>query len=79
MRVIGYARVSTAEQGDSGAGLAAQRAAIEAWCTYRGAELVRVEEDVASGKTTNGRCMKPNPRITPQSHALRRVIHIRIT
>ena len=55
MRVVGYARVSTAEQGDSGAGLAAQRAAIEAWCTYKGVGLIRIEDEVASGKTTSGR------------------------
>jgi DNA invertase Pin-like site-specific DNA recombinase len=55
MRAAGYVRVSTAEQGDSGAGLAAQREAIQRWADYRRAELVLVEEDVASGKTTNGR------------------------
>lgn len=55
MRAVAYVRVSTAEQGDSGAGLSAQRAAIKAWATYRGAEIVSVEEDVASGKSTNGR------------------------
>ena len=51
MRVIGYVRVSTEEQGLSGAGLEAQRSAIVAECERRGWELVRIEEDVArSGK-----------------------------
>ncbi|KQC39004.1 recombinase family protein [Frankia sp. ACN1ag] len=51
VRALGYTRVSTSEQGDSGAGLAAQRAVIEAECTRRGWTLVEVIEDVASGKT----------------------------
>lgn len=50
-RVVGYVRVSTDEQGNSGAGLEAQRAAIVAECERRGWQLVRVEEDVLSGKT----------------------------
>ena len=48
-KAIGYVRASTAEQRESGLGLQAQRAAIEAACAGRGWELVRVEEDIASG------------------------------
>jgi DNA invertase Pin-like site-specific DNA recombinase len=44
-RVLGYVRVSTEEQGRSGAGLAAQRAAIRRTCEERGWELVEVVED----------------------------------
>lgn len=54
-RVVGYARVSTADQGDSGAGLEAQRQTIEAECQRRGWELVGILRDIASGKSTNGR------------------------
>ena len=45
LRVLGYVRVSTQEQHDSGAGLAAQRAAIERECEYRSRELVDVIEE----------------------------------
>jgi DNA invertase Pin-like site-specific DNA recombinase len=45
MQVIGYVRVSTEEQGMSGAGLAAQRQAIEAECERRGWEIVETIED----------------------------------
>ena len=45
MQVLGYVRVSTEEQGASGAGLAAQRAAIEAEAKRRGWELVETIED----------------------------------
>ena len=45
MRVLGYVRVSTDEQSDSGAGLEAQRRAIEAECVRRGWQLLEVVED----------------------------------
>lgn len=45
MQVLGYARVSTEDQGMSGAGLAAQRQAIAAECERRGWELVETVED----------------------------------
>lgn len=55
-RVIGYVRVSTSEQAQSGAGLDAQRAAIRAECERRGWTLLAVQEDAAaSGRTMNGR------------------------
>ena len=55
IRVIGTVRVSTAEQEESGAGLAAQETAIRAYCTYRGYDLVRIATDTGSGKTMAGR------------------------
>jgi DNA invertase Pin-like site-specific DNA recombinase len=54
--VVGYVRVSTAEQSESGLGLAAQRHAIEAECERRGWTLVDVFEDSGvSGKSIGGR------------------------
>ncbi len=55
MRAVGYARVSTAEQADSGASLVAQREAIESEVKRRGWELVELFADTASGKSLNGR------------------------
>jgi DNA invertase Pin-like site-specific DNA recombinase len=55
VKVIGYTRVSTAEQGQSGFGLEGQRTAIEQACPSRGWTLVRIEQDIGSGKTTAGR------------------------
>lgn len=53
---MGYCRVSTAEQGDSGLGLAAQRGAIAMECERRGWVLFEVFEDVGiSGKSFKGR------------------------
>lgn len=50
--MIGYVRVSTAEQAGSGLGLEAQRDAITAECQRRGWVLERIYEDAgASGKS----------------------------
>jgi DNA invertase Pin-like site-specific DNA recombinase len=55
-RAIGYIRVSTEEQAESGLGLATQRQRIEAWCVANGYELVNVfEEPGVSGKSTKKR------------------------
>jgi DNA invertase Pin-like site-specific DNA recombinase len=45
MKVVGYIRVSTDEQVDSGAGMEAQRRAIRIACQERGWQLVAVIED----------------------------------
>jgi DNA invertase Pin-like site-specific DNA recombinase len=55
-RVIGYIRVSTADQGDSGASPEAQKRAIEAKVAAKGWVLVgEIRKDVRSGKSLNGR------------------------
>lgn len=51
MRAIAYCRVSTAEQGDSKAGLEAQETLIRAETTHRQWELIDLRTDVASGKS----------------------------
>jgi DNA invertase Pin-like site-specific DNA recombinase len=55
LRIVGYARVSTAEQFQSGAGLDAQHAAIHSEAARRGWHVVRVLQDVASGRSVAGR------------------------
>jgi DNA invertase Pin-like site-specific DNA recombinase len=52
---IGYARVSTEEQGVSGLSLEAQRQALADEAQRRGWKLRSVFEDVASGKSRTGR------------------------
>lgn len=54
-RVVGYVRVSTQEQGDSGAGLDAQVDAIERECAHRRWTLERICQDVASGSSRDRR------------------------
>ncbi len=54
-RVIGYTRVSTTDQGQSGAGLKAQEQAIRAYAKMKGWRVERIATDVASGKSLNGR------------------------
>lgn len=52
MDAIGYVRVSTVEQAEEGVSMAAQRRAIEAYCSLKGLDLVKVVEDpaVSAGK-----------------------------
>ena len=53
---MGYVRVSTQEQADSGLGLAAQRKAIKTECHRRGWHLSEIHEDAgASGRSLKGR------------------------
>lgn len=61
MRVLAYVRVSTEEQVRSGAGLAAQRAAILSECERRGWHVVRtIEDDGYSAKDLR----RPGIRVT---------------
>jgi DNA invertase Pin-like site-specific DNA recombinase len=55
LTVVGYTRVSTGEQLDSGAGLEAQRCAIRDECGRRGWHLTKIHEDAASGRAIAGR------------------------
>ena len=50
MRTINYYRVSTAKQGRSGLGEAAQRAAIDVFCASRGCEPLGEYREIESGK-----------------------------
>ncbi|MCV7259197.1 recombinase family protein [Mycobacterium shimoidei] len=49
LRVIGYCRVSTKDQGNNGHGLGAQRDELQRFCDQRGYELLTVTTDVVSG------------------------------
>jgi DNA invertase Pin-like site-specific DNA recombinase len=50
MRIVAYERVSTARQGANGLGIAAQRAAIEAYAAARGASILARFNEVESGR-----------------------------
>ena len=54
-KAVGYVRVSTAQQADSGVSLEAQRAKIEAMCVVQGFSLV----DVVVGR--RGVCQESGP------------------
>lgn len=55
MRAVGYCRVSTEEQGQSGLGLAAQEETVRREAERRGWSLERIYTDVASGKSLRRR------------------------
>jgi DNA invertase Pin-like site-specific DNA recombinase len=48
--IIGYLRVSTKKQGDSGLGLEAQQAAIEAYARATGVTIIRCYVEIETGK-----------------------------
>lgn len=50
VQIVGYMRVSTKGQGESGLGLEAQRTALEAYAKQTGAVLAMVYTEVESGK-----------------------------
>ncbi len=52
MKFIGYYRVSTQEQGDSGLGLSAQQTSVRSYCQSVG-ELIGEFTDIESGKNDN--------------------------
>jgi DNA invertase Pin-like site-specific DNA recombinase len=55
MKAIGYFRVSTNEQGDSGLGIAAQKSTIQLEVERRGWDFETMYGDIASGKSLRGR------------------------
>ena len=55
MQAIGYCRVSTDEQGESGLGLSDQKSTIQAEVVRRGWDFQAMYADVASGKSLKGR------------------------
>jgi DNA invertase Pin-like site-specific DNA recombinase len=61
-QAIGYTRVSTAEQGRSGLGLAAQRQAIEDFAKAEGIALSAWHEDVQTGKGSDALAQRPGLR-----------------
>jgi DNA invertase Pin-like site-specific DNA recombinase len=64
--IVGYQRVSTKEQGESGLGLEAQKAAIEVYAKQTGARIVAMYTEVESGK------VKDRPeRVRALAHARR--------
>jgi DNA invertase Pin-like site-specific DNA recombinase len=54
-RAIGYRRVSTDGQGDSGAGLEAQQMSITREAEHKGFDLLEVATDIGSGKNMTAR------------------------
>ena len=58
--VVGYVRVSTGEQADSGLGLAAQKTTIRAECSKRGWTLMTIHKDAG----LSGHSMSNRPGLT---------------
>jgi len=52
-KLISYIRVSTRKQGDSGLGMEAQKAAVEAYAKATGAEIISTFTEIESGKRSD--------------------------
>lgn len=72
MRAIGYLRVSTAEQGRSGHGLAAQKAAVRAFAAREGVEVAEWFSEVESGKRASD-TLSHRPQLAAALRAARAV------
>jgi DNA invertase Pin-like site-specific DNA recombinase len=66
-QAIAYTRVSTAEQGRSGLGLAAQRQAIEDFAKAEGIAIAGWHEDVQTGKGSDAIAQRPGLRSALQA------------
>jgi DNA invertase Pin-like site-specific DNA recombinase len=53
VKIVAYYRVSTKKQGDSGLGLEAQQAAIQAFTDEKNATIIRQYTEVETGKSAN--------------------------
>lgn len=62
MKAVAYCRVSTREQGRSGLGLEAQRAAIESFCALDGTKIVTWYTEIESGKRVSD-TLKARPQL----------------
>src|SRR5665213_2250667 len=59
MKAVGYIRVSTRQQGKSGLGLEAQRAAIAAFAAREGIEVSRWFSEAETGKGADALKLRP--------------------
>ena len=70
-KLIGYVRVSTAQQGKSGLVIEAQKQALERFATTEGFDLIKVYVEVETGKAprARARARRRLRRQTSRTHA----------